>query len=50
MEPPENPTRNLRTSADRVSEASPLVWLVLGLATVALYAALAFGLTDLLNS
>ncbi len=50
MELPENPTENLRTPADRLSEVSALVWLLLGLAVVALFTALAFGLTDLLNS
>lgn len=45
MEPPENPTDNLRTTADRLSDVSPLVWLVLGLAAVAIFtvAILEFG-------
>ncbi len=47
MEPPENPTANLRTTADRLSEVSPLVWLVLGVSVVIAFSVLAFLLAGL---
>ncbi len=45
MEPPENPSANLRTTADRLSDVSPLVWLVLGVSVVIVFSVLAFLLT-----
>ncbi len=50
MEPPENPTDKLRTTADRLSDVSPLVWLILGVSVAVGFVMLAFLLTGLAGS
>ena len=49
MTPPENPPKDQRTSADRLTDVSPLVWWILGLVTVVGFIALGFALSSSLN-
>ena len=49
MTPPENAPEDQRTSADRLTDITPLVWWILGLVTVVGFIALGFALSSTLN-
>ena len=49
MTPPENPPEDQRTTGDRLTDVTPLVWLILGLVTVIGFVALGVAMSVSLN-